>query len=72
MSTPPIQPSPLAAAVIALLQGTAVDARPIAAPPNRVPATQAAPATGSAKVSAGAGAGGMRPLPRGSLLNIVA
>jgi hypothetical protein len=72
MSTSPVQPSPLAAAVIALLQGHAAAVGPPAAPANRGPIAPAAAMPGTGKPATAVDPGGARPLPRGSLVNIVA
>jgi hypothetical protein len=72
MSTSPVQPSPLAASVTALLQGHAAAVRPPAAAANRGPMAPAAAVAGTGKPAAAVDPSGARPLPRGSLVNIVA
>jgi hypothetical protein len=67
MSAAPVQPSPLAATVIALLQGTAA-----AAPSSASAPRQTLPSPAATKPMPTAGASEMRPLRRGSLVNIIA
>jgi len=69
MSTGPVQTSPLAAQLIALLQGPSAAAGLPATPPQRAPLP---PMAAPAKIPPGPTVADLRSLPRGSLINIVA